>query len=398
MGTLSYGLNITKKTGARQVTPAKRKALFEEDDSDTEKAENDTEHGVEVIGVLGDTVPQEQAPREPLLVGNQKGSKQKGKSAISLYGDISSIRTSSKHSKEATAIDSAIYDYDAAYDALHATSARKSAAQAEDLAARKPRYMSNLLAAAETRKRDQLRAKEKMLMKEREAEGDEFADKDKFVTGAYKAQQEDVKRLEEEEKLREEEEQRRRKGKGMTGFYRNVLDRDEKKHEEAVAAAAAAAVATGTNSDRDSSAGQKSEKGTTEADIARNLKAQGRDITMNDEGQVVDKRQLLSAGLNIAPKPHANKANSAAQSRAARSSPLSGPQGKAGTQQAMRERQTRMLEEQLMQATKQAADEEEEKKLALEKTAKSKKTEGEISSAKERYLQRKKEAQQAAKG
>ena len=60
--------------------------------------------------------------------------------------------------------------------------------------------MENLLAAAEVRKRDQLRAKEKMLLREREAEGDDYADKEKFVTAAYRAQQEDMRRLEEEER------------------------------------------------------------------------------------------------------------------------------------------------------------------------------------------------------
>lgn len=94
--------------------------------------------------------------------------------------------------------------------------------------------MGNLLAAAEVRKRDQLRAKEKMLAKEREAEGDEFADKEKFVTGAYKRQQEEMRRLEEEEARKEKdaEERKRREGGGMKALYKNLLDRDEQKHKE----------------------------------------------------------------------------------------------------------------------------------------------------------------------
>jgi len=68
---------------------------------------------------------------------------------------------------------------------------------------KKPKYMGNLLAAAEVRERDRLRAKERMLQREREVEGDEFADKDKFVTGAYKQQQEEMKRLDEEERVRQ---------------------------------------------------------------------------------------------------------------------------------------------------------------------------------------------------
>jgi hypothetical protein len=63
--------------------------------------------------------------------------------------------------------------------------------------------MENLLQAAETRKRDQLRAKERLVQREREAEGEEYADKEQFVTTAYKKQQEEMQILEEEERLRE---------------------------------------------------------------------------------------------------------------------------------------------------------------------------------------------------
>jgi hypothetical protein len=44
-----------------------------------------------------------------------------------------------------------------------------------------------------------------MLQHEREKEGDEFADKDRFVTEAYKRQMEEVRRAEDEEKARDGE-------------------------------------------------------------------------------------------------------------------------------------------------------------------------------------------------
>jgi len=50
---------------------------------------------------------------------------------------------------------------------------------------------------------DHLRAEEKMNQREREAEGDEFRDKDAFVTQAYKDQMAEVRRAEEEERKRE---------------------------------------------------------------------------------------------------------------------------------------------------------------------------------------------------
>jgi coiled-coil domain-containing protein 55 len=63
--------------------------------------------------------------------------------------------------------------------------------------------MDKLLSSAEVRKRDYLLAQEKKYKKERELEGEEFADKEKFVTNAYKRQQEEIRKAEEEERQRE---------------------------------------------------------------------------------------------------------------------------------------------------------------------------------------------------
>ena len=68
-----------------------------------------------------------------------------------------------------------------------------------------PKYIEGLLTTAATRRLDHLRAEEKMMQREREREGDEFADKEAFVTQAYKDQMEEVRRAEEEERKREGE-------------------------------------------------------------------------------------------------------------------------------------------------------------------------------------------------
>ncbi|KAI9789656.1 MAG: hypothetical protein M1833_002273 [Piccolia ochrophora] len=396
--SLSYGLNITKKNPASKPAPAKRKPIFGEDDSDSEDAATTgATNGVEEIDLLGDDTSQPSKKTSATKPG-LNGTSTKPKRGPSAYGDLSSKHTSLKHADEAVSLDPSIYDYDAAYDALHAASSTQKAADSADAAARKPKYMANLLAAAEVRQRDQLRAKEKMLAKEREAEGDEFADKEKFVTGAYKEQQAEVRRLEEEERLREEEERKRRKGTGMSGFYRSVLDRDEKRHEEAVAAAAEVQ----TDPDKAATAADDAvPKQKSEADVARALRAAGRDVSINDEGQVVDKRELLSAGLNIAPTPSTKNpsapTSSAAHRPAASSAGSAAPQSKAAAQRAQRERQTRMLEEQLAQSEKRAREDEEGVEAERARAAKSRKTEGEIEGARERFLRRKREREEAAK-
>lgn len=391
---LSYGLNLSKKPAGSKPQPAKRKPIFGgDDDSDGEgKAQ---EVGVEEIGEFGEMITEE-APFKPKGSGisiKSNGSKPKlgangsKKAATSMYGDLSSSLMSKKHAETAEDLDANIYEYDAVYDSL-----KPQKKTVQDDVEKKPKYMSNLLAAAAIRKRDATIAEEKKLAREREAEGDEFADKEKFVTSAYKKQQEENRRLEEEERIREEEEAKKNKGAGMTGFYKSLLEKGELKHAEVVKAAEEA-IKNGPATPIEE------EKTRSEADIAKELNEKsGANIAINDEGQVVDKRQLLKGGLNVVAKPKAAPANASrgGASMSDRGRP-SGFVGAGGSKQAMRERQSRLMEAQLEQATKRALEEEEEERAKVERAAKSQKTAGDIMSAKERYLQRKREAEEAKK-
>lgn len=395
---LSYGLNITKKQPLRsRPAPAKRKTLF--DDEDDSGGEDYTSAGtpVEEIGEIGgidftsrNGPAHRTKPKAPL--GTKPGLHAGGaskKAPLSVYGDLSTSFSSAKHASTAEEIDASIYDYDAVYDSLKP----QKKITAED-AARKPKYMTNLLAAAAVRKRDATIAEEKKLAREREAEGEEFADKEKFVTSAYKKQQEDNRRLEAEEKAREEMEAKKGTGKGMTSFYKNMLEKGEEKHAEVVRAAEERAKAGPVTAEE-----ELEEKEKTEADLAKEInERRAGAIAVNDEGQVVDKRQLLKGGLNIVAKPKsAASALSQGSSAAADRKRQAGFVGAGGGKQAQRERQSRMMEAQLEQATKRALEEEEEERDKVERAAKSRKTTGEIMSAKERYLARKREAEEAKK-
>jgi coiled-coil domain-containing protein 55 len=332
--------------------------------------------------------PARPKPANPLFGGEDDSSadEQSPKSSRQ-YGNLSSKLAAEKHAEEAQEIDPSIFDYDAAYDAIHAQDAAKKAAHKAAAAERKSRYMDGLLASADVRKRDQLRYREKVLQREREAEGEDFADKEKFVTGAYKQQQEEVRRMEEEEKRKEEEEARKKKTMGMAGFYKNIMEEKEKRYQENLAAAAEA-------EKKGFKLREDEPKQKSDVDLARELNAKGADIAINEEGQLVDERQLLKGGLNVVAKP----TKPTSTGHAARPSPSSQPswqQNRTANQRAMRERQTRMLEAQLEQSAKRAADEESEKQRELEHKTKSKKTDTDVSSARERYLQRKREAEAA---
>ncbi|KAF2846417.1 hypothetical protein T440DRAFT_405806 [Plenodomus tracheiphilus IPT5] len=385
----------------------KKKPLLDDDEEDI-KGKSKAADNVQTIDELtfDDALPSTSGPSEPTTTKPKKGApiappakKPKPKADDpTIVGYSASAASAEALAREAAEKDSTIYDYDAAYDALHAQSAAKAAATRDDAAARKPKYLDTLLESAKQREKDHLRARDKLLQREREAEGDEFADKEKFVTGAYKAQQEEARKAEEEEKIRQQEEEEKKKKFGMQGFHKQMLAEQERRHQEAMEAAAQAlkdgpkntAAATG-DADADAEPEQ------TEAERIEELRKQGKTVILNEDGQVADKRQLLSAGLNVIVKPKPPKSNTTATSTTAQTSQSSSYGKDKAARNAQRERQTQMVAEQIELANKRKADEEAEQQAQLLHKAKSQKTEGEIMSAKERYLQRKREKEEAAK-
>ncbi|XP_043268229.1 nuclear speckle splicing regulatory protein 1 [Venturia canescens] len=92
---------------------------------------------------------------------------------------------------------------------------------------KKAKYIDDLLKTAERRKREQEHRIERMVQKEREAEGATFADKESFVTSAYRAKLEEFNKMEkEEEKIdRLESIGDVTKQPDMSGFYRHLYRR-----------------------------------------------------------------------------------------------------------------------------------------------------------------------------
>ncbi|KAJ5103092.1 hypothetical protein N7532_003621 [Penicillium argentinense] len=433
----STGLNLaSKKSGPKpgNALGQKRKNTIFDDDSGDEEQGNDGEIEVTTLGGLDEPAPKlskpssnagppskrkmqlgtskppikpstkssifdddeeeeevkEKAQQEQMHLGLNKSKKPLGHGEN--FSNLSAIRSSEQHAKEAEELDPSIYSYDAVYDSLH-TKPEKSANKTNSEV---PKYMENLLRSAEIRKRDQMRARDRQLAKEREAEGDEFADKETFVTSAYRKQQEENRKMEEEEAKRDKEEEERQKkngGAGMVNFYRDVLSRGEERHQEVVKAAEEAATRIKDGEAPEDTAKDTEEK--TEDQKAAELNAQGARVAVNDEGQVVDKRQLLSAGLNVAPKP---KAAPAAAPKPTTSRPTGrpganmGPQGRAG----QRARQSEMIASQLEERARQEEEAEAARQKEIAEKTRSSKGSGEKSSAKERFLARKREKEEAA--
>lgn len=278
---------------------------------------------------------------------------------------------------------------------------------------RQPKYIEGLLTSAATRRLDRLRAEEKMLQLERELEGDEFADKEAFVTQAYKDQMAEVRKAEEEERQREgssyvpymtvivcdepvllETERKKQKGAatGMAHFYRQLLEDSEQKHEEAVAAVTERKPLIGPQGPSLTITKPADFTPVSDVELARLAREQGKAVELNDDNQIVDKRELLSAGLNLsAPntrrvglqmstrksedktEPHIHRAVGAAASR------------REITARRTAEMRQQMEEERERQQAQRERDEEESRQRIVAK----RNTETDVQDAKTRYLERK---------
>ena len=128
----------------------------------------------------------------------------------------------------------------------------------------------------------------------------------------------------------------------MSSFHRNMLNKMESKHDLVVAAAERKIALPKLDSSTASPP--------PESDLerrARELRERGAAIDVNEEGQVVDKTQLLSGGLNVVSsgpkKPGASSGSQHAPPDIRRQQ--GGFQGKSKRQieEERRARQTRML-------------------------------------------------------
>lgn len=389
--SLKYGLNLKKKAPA----PTRRAIFDEDDDGDEDEAQRSpVETAIEEISTFGGK-DQPLRPKRPAPAASApvKPKPKLKKLEEDSRQDMSAIQAARAKVKAAEEVDASIFDYDSFHDAKTSVVEAKKEAAKQDAIERKPKYINNLLDAAARRKQDQQVAREKFLQKERENEGEEFADKEKFVTGAYKEQQEETRRLEEEEKKKAEEEEKRKRqiGGGMQNFYRTMMDQSEKQHQETVEAAA--------RMEKEGVAKvREAEKKKSDAELAAELRAKGVNVHVNEEGQITDKRELLTAGLNIAPSGKAGDKHGSDHLKTSNRPAQSAFAGRnAQSQQAQRERQTRMMEEQLAAQNKRVREEEEEERKKLERAAKTTKTEKDVSDAKARYLARK-AAKESAKG
>lgn len=254
-----------------------------------------------------------------------------------------------------------------------------------------------------------------MIQREREAEGDEFADKESFVTQAYKDQIVELRKAEEEEKKREGpfsmytlvqkltrsaelEKQKKSQGftTGMSHFYRKLLEESEAKHEETVAATSNKPKVIGPEGPNLTITKPLEMSTKTDAELAREAKEGGKDIELNDDNQIVDKRELLSAGLNLTMantrKFGSRTSTSKGQDASAAEVVSHRAVGTAASKRDIDKRRAREIETQMEEERERLLqDKERREREALERIVMKRNTEDDVQSARERYLARKRQ-------
>ncbi|KAF9948928.1 hypothetical protein BGZ70_002008 [Mortierella alpina] len=421
MSGLQFGLNIKKKTGGPALAkprpaaarPAGGRNAFGGHSSDEDNLD-DSDHEASTTTTATSSSLSRPTPFSSSISSTSAVNKTLRPYATSTLQSTSVI----EQQNAALAQDATVFDYDGVYDQLKSADRARELARKQDSQDRKPKYVNALLQAAETRKRDRQIAEEKRIEREREKEGEEFKDKEQFITPAYKAQKEAMRLAEEEDRKREELMAKDKDGSLMQGFYRTMLEERTKLRPGLVVADPSS---KGDNKDGLSAAALKElerEKRLAEKDDrqrALEAREQGMDVVLNDEGQIVDKRQLLKGGLNIVKKPTSSTSSSRDRHRSSsdydrdrtyaaykeskyRSSQSSNGRGQHDDPSAdQRARMTEKIEQQLVEQEKKREEEEKARQESIREALKRKNQDDQVMDAKARYLARKKAADAAKK-
>ncbi|KAF9013849.1 hypothetical protein BDQ17DRAFT_1341627 [Cyathus striatus] len=222
-------------------------------------------------------------------------------------------------------VDETVYEYDEIWDKMQEAKQRQKEAKEIDSKERKPKYIHGLL--------------EKMMQREREAEGDEFKDKDAFHEATVAATQKPVI--------------------GPQGSAPNLTITKPADFTQL-----------------------------SDLELAKSARAQGKEVELNDDNQIVDKRELLTAGLNLSlpntrrlsASDHVVNANQTAESVLVHRAVGSAASRKEINQRRAREIQQQLESEQERLASEKAKLEEE----AIRRTVAKRNNESDVQSAQAR--------------
>ena len=209
---LSYGLNLPKtktQVGARKP-PTLAAFACDSDDEDDEGGGGGGGGANDAAAQKARANKEVKRQQEALAAKQRRDAEAEATRAAALNQDANA------------------FEYDAVFDDIQKSRGQQVQARDEERVERKSRYIGDLIAKAEARKVENDISYERRLLKERLKDDHLYADKEKFVTAAYREKlKEDAKWLA-KDKVKdaiEEEEDVARRG-DMTAFYSNLMNRN----------------------------------------------------------------------------------------------------------------------------------------------------------------------------
>ncbi|KAK7390772.1 hypothetical protein VNO78_18840 [Psophocarpus tetragonolobus] len=169
--------------------------------------------------------PKKQAPRPSLATpfGFNDDDENDVEREIALQASKNKrLKEVEEQQKKALEEDPSVFDYDGVYDQMKEKVTRPLVQDREE---RRPKYIQNLIKKAKEREQYREIVYEKKIAKERSKDDHLYADKDKFITEAYRKKLAERERQMELERLRELQEEREdvtKKKDFLLDFYSNL--------------------------------------------------------------------------------------------------------------------------------------------------------------------------------
>ena len=189
---------------------------------------------------------------------------------------------------------------------------------------------------------------------------------------------------------------------GMTHFYRQLLEESEQKHEAAVAATDKRVIGPQGPSINLTIVKPPQLSSIPDVELARLAREEGKDVELNDDNQIVDKRELLSAGLNLS-LPNTRFSGIRNPANNSKTNNSQSPQthravGTAASRREINERRAREIQQQLEAEQQRTAQESQDAAdQAMQRMVAKRNNDDDIEDARSRYLQRKRKKMEEEK-
>lgn len=192
-------------------------------------------------------------------------------------------------------------------------------------------------------------------------------------------------------------EQRKKEGgssSGMAHFYRQLLDDTERTHEATVAATQKRTIGPEAPALNLTVTKPPDFTPVSDLELAQRARDAGKEVELNDDNQIVDKRDLLSAGLNLSGvntrrlgaglNGSGRKTEEQVQTHRA--------VGTAASRREIQERRAREIKQQMTaEEHRQLEEKREAEAEAIRRVVVKRNNDDDVQSAKERYLARKRQ-------